>query len=137
VSGGGDDVLTNNLKPEPRRFQLGDYQCLDHGSLVLAPPDEHTNEIVTLRNADGRGCEVAATSWGFYLGPSLNARLEREGFRAALMVNPRGQVYLVAVDLARQEAFQRYLSGNGARVLVWVDDWLASLGAGPPQAAGP
>jgi hypothetical protein len=89
----------------------------------MQPPGERTHEIVTLRNASGKSCDIAATAWGFYLGPSLNSRLKSEGFKSALMVNPKGQIFLVAVEQERMGRFQGYLADNGSRILAWLDEW--------------
>ena len=116
--------MKNEMRGEPRRFQIGEFECRDHGALVFQPPDERTNEIVTLKTASGRACDVAGTSWGFYLGPSLNSRLRGQGFRAAIMVNPKDQIYLVAVEVDQMDRFSRYLQANGSRVLFWLDSCL-------------
>ena len=64
---------------------------------------------------------MTATAWGLYLGPSLNGRLKDNGYRAALVCNPQGKLFLQAVCDGREEAFQAYLKEQGLEVLTWLD----------------
>ncbi len=116
-------MLKTDFKAEPREFRLKDYVCRDHGTISLIPEDERTHEFVTFRTASGRECDFSATPWGFYLGPSLNSRLKNEGFRSALMSNADGQLYVVAIEEDRIDAFQTYLDHNDAKVVCWLDEW--------------
>ena len=116
-------MLTTDFKAEPREFTLKDYRCRDHGTISLIPSGEKTHEFVTFVTESGRRCDFSATGWGFYLGPSLNSRLKTEGFCSALMSNPDGQLYVVAVEEDRMDAFGAYLEENGSKVVCWLDEW--------------
>lgn len=107
---------------EPRVFQLKGYQIKDLGSIHFYVDEQKTNEFFSLETKEGRKCDIAATSWGYYLGPSLNSRLVREGFCAALVLNAQNQVYLMAVEDGKSEEFAAYLSDSDARVLTWIND---------------
>ncbi len=115
-------MLNFKLKDIPRIFKLGNYKCKDHG-IVHVHSEPKTHDILTFETESGRQCDVSATPWGFYLGPSLNSRLKKEGFRAALVTNSGNQLYLLAVEEDKIESFEAYLQENKSSVVQWLDIW--------------
>ena len=70
------------LKP-PRTFRVGrqsEVEIHDCGRIRLQP-----DEMVTFITSGGRQYDVTAKSWGFYATPSLNGRLQGQGFKSALV----------------------------------------------------
>lgn len=103
----------------PRRFEVDGVRLSDWGAVRLEP-----DEMLTLRSPGGRDCDITAKRWGYYLGPSLNGRLRGQGYRTALVANADDKLFVMVVDQARIEEFQRYLeAGGGHRILRWLDEW--------------
>ena len=81
--------------------------------------------MVSLVDSDQRECDFVAREWGFYLGPSLNDRLVREGFKVGLVHNEHNQLYVTAVRKDKISIFLKYLSdGQSHTLLCWLDEWL-------------
>ena len=109
-----------NLKKKPRIFEFKNVRIKDFGKIRLAK-----DEMVTFVTKSGKECDFAAKDWGFYLGPSVNSRLKRQGFKVALVVNEQGQLYVHAVEKGKMAAFKKYLKTNqNNRILCWLDEWL-------------
>lgn len=117
-------MIKVDLKTSPRTFKLGNFTMIDHGKIHFMSEQKDTNEFFSLTNAKNMECDIAATSWGYYLGPSLNSRLKNQGFRSAIMVNKMSQLYIVAIDEGEMEKFNSYIKQNDLKVITWLDDWL-------------
>lgn len=117
------NFMKTELQNKPRCFEVKGFQIKDFGKIFL-----EDGEMVSFVTPDGNECDFAAKSWGFYLGPSLNSRLKREGFKTALVYNEQGQVYVMAVETSKMQEFQKYLQTNqDNRVLCWLDEFLPSF----------
>ena len=113
-----------DLKSQPREFEFKDIKIKDYGKIML-----DDNEMVSFVTKSGRECDFTAKDWGFYIGPSLNSRLKKEGFKAALVINEQGQIYVHAVEEDKMDAFNKYLKANqDNKVLCWLDEWLSEKG---------
>jgi hypothetical protein len=107
------------LKDEPRCFNGGGVNLRDYGRIIL-----ENNDMISLVSENGKVCEITAKDWGFYLAPSINARLKKEGFKVALVKNREGKLFLNAVEADKMESFQTYLVTNqDSTVLCWLDEW--------------
>jgi hypothetical protein len=106
-----------------REFKVNDVLTRDHGKIELSSANNKTNEFVTFQTKSGKNCDFYATYWGFYLGPSVNSRLKKEGFRTGLMMNEGNQLYVVAVEVDMMTDFEDYLEHNKSKVICWLDDW--------------
>jgi len=81
--------------------------------------------MVSFVTESGCECDFSAKEWGFYLGPSLNSRLKKEGFKTALVVNESGQIYVHAVEKNKICEFRKYLETNqNNRIICWLDEWM-------------
>ena len=110
------------FKDRPRVFAVKGHAVKDLGKIILEP-----GEMVSFVTPSGKECDFTAKKWGFYLGPSLNSRLKKEGFKAALAVNEKGQLYVLAVEPEKMHLFKRYLTANQEiKVLTWLDEWIAA-----------
>ena len=108
------------LLDTPREFQVKGHSIKDLGKVQL-----EDGEMLTFLDPEGRECDFVAKKWGFYLGPSLNDRLSREGFKVALVLNEQGQIYVNAVNKDRVEEFSNYLkTGQNNTLLCWLDEWV-------------
>jgi len=107
-----------NLKSRPRVFEVKGHEVKDFGKIFLGD-----GEMVSFVTKSGRECDFAARDWGFYLGPSLNSRLKKEGFKTALVINEKGQVYVLAVERGKMRKFKKYLkAGQDIRIICWLDE---------------
>ena len=108
-----------DFKENPRIFDVNGIEYKDFGKIFLAK-----NEMVSLLSDSGREIDITAKSWGYYLGPSLNARLVDEGYKAALVINQYNKIFIMVVDKKKIEEFKSYLKDNqNNRILCWIDEW--------------
>ena len=104
----------------PRRFRVGldeSIELSDCGRISL-----EADEQVTFVTRSGREHDVVAKSWGFYATPSVNGRLKREGFKAALVRNSQGMYYVMVVETDRIEDFHEYLRVERQELCEWLDE---------------
>ncbi len=104
----------------PREFTVGfgpPVVMKDCAHIELEP-----DEQVTLKTETGAEYDVARKNWGFYATPSINGRLQKFGFRTALVRNRLNQFFVMLVEQGREEPFQEYLNDEGLTVCMWLDD---------------
>lgn len=107
------------LKENPRRFCVKGLNIRDFGKIYL-----NDGEMVSFATESGKECDFTATKWGFYLGPSVNSRLKKEGFKVALVLNEQGQLYVNAVENDKINEFKKYLKTNqNNKIICWLDEW--------------
>ena len=80
------------------------------------------DEQVTFVTKSGKQYDLAAKDWGFYATPSINGRLRREGFRAALVMNPQGRYYVMIVEIEKIKDFEDYLKAEGENIREWLGE---------------
>jgi hypothetical protein len=120
------------LEP-PREFEAGKVRIRHTADITLEP-----GEQVTFVTPGGHEYDVVRKEWGYYASPSLNGRLQRMGFRSALVCNPEGKIFLRLVEKEREETFSLYLAEQGETLLCWLDSdedvlaLLRALGVPPP-----
>ncbi len=106
-----------DIKGKPREFEVGGKTIRDFGRVHFMH-----GEMVALVSPSGRECDVTATEWGFYLAPSLNARLSAQGFKVALVCNSYGKLFLNAVEIDKKDLFDLYLCEQESRLICWLDE---------------
>ena len=107
------------LRSKPRIFEVNAGKIKDLGKIYL-----NDCEMISFVTKSGRECDFAAKKWGFYLGPSLNSRLKKEGFKVALVINKKGQLYVNAVEKDKIKLFRHYLvTGQNSKIICWLDEW--------------
>lgn len=109
--------MKSGLKAKPRVFSVGGVDIKDHGKVVL-----ESGEMISLTTSSGKECDITAMDWGFYLGPSLNGRLKKQGFRSALVKNSDGKLFVNAIEEDQLKTFERYLEQQGSKVVRWFDE---------------
>ena len=113
--------MKTKLKEEPRIFEVKGIKIKDYGKIYL-----EGGEMVSFVTKSGKECDFAAKDWGFYLGPSVNSRLKKEGFKVALVFNEKGQLYIHAVEHDKISLFKTYLKTNqNNKVICWIDEWFS------------
>lgn len=117
------------LLDTPRQFTVKGHTLKDYGKIYLSD-----GEFVSFVDSQNRECDFVARDWGFYLGPSLNDRLVREGFKVALIHNEHNQIYITAVGSDKVDDFLAYLQdGQNHTLLCWLDEWLPKDTWGNPK----
>jgi phage terminase large subunit-like protein len=107
-------------KNPPRVFNVGknsEIKISDCGEVELNP-----DEQVTFLTSSGKHYDVVAKSWGFYATSSVNARLKKEGFKAALVKNTQGRYYVMIVEKEKIGNFEAYLRMEQNKVEKWLDE---------------
>jgi len=112
--------MKTRLKKKPRIFEVKGHKIKDFGKIFL-----NDGEIVSFVTKSKKECDFAAKEWGFYLGPSVNSRLKNEGFKTALALNEKGQLYVFAVEKEKMGVFKKYSKKNqDIKILCWLDEWI-------------
>jgi len=102
---------------EPRKFTVGEVEISDVGKIILEP-----DELVSFVTSSGKEYDFVAKEWGYYVTPSINARLKKEGFKTALMKNIFNKYFLMAVDIDKKDLFERYCSSESLELIEWLDE---------------
>ncbi len=108
------------LKNPPRVFVVGKHNHIklsDCGNVFL-----DADEQLTFINKSGRELDVTAKSWGFYVTPSVNNRLLKQGYKTAITRNPQGRIYVKVVDKDCIKDFEDYVKSEDSEILEWLDE---------------
>jgi|TARA_B100000787_G_C16162775_1_gene282291 hypothetical protein len=108
-------------KTKVRKFKVGwdkKTTLKDVGSLYL-----NNDENITLKNSNNKKeYDICKKDWGFYGTPSLNKRLKKFGYRAALVKNIIfGTFGILIVDEEKKKDFLKYLKSQKMILLCWLD----------------
>ena len=95
----------------------GGPQLKDVASIELI-----ADQQITLITESQCGHDFAAKDWGFYVSPSLNGRLKREGFKTALVKNSDNKVFLNFVEIAKMVEYEKYCIDSGKQIVEWLDE---------------
>lgn len=105
-------------KDPPRVFRPSPaVEISDCGNILL-----QADEQVTFVTPSGKEHDVAAKEWGFYATPSVNGRLQDQGFKTALVRNAQGRHYVMVVEVEKLEQFQGYLEADDQQIVEWLDE---------------
>lgn len=111
--------MKHELKNSPRKFSASGIEISDYGKVQLS-----ADEMISVVSEDDREIDVTAKDWGFYLAPSLNGRLARQGYKVALVVNQQKKLFLNAVAVDKIDAFKKYLQTNqDSSIVCWLDEF--------------
>ena len=108
------------LKNPPRVFAVGKRKHInisDCGNIHLDP-----DEQVTFVNEKGQECDVVAKSWGYYITPSINSRLLKQGYKTAITRNSQGRLYVKVVDKDCVKEFEEYIRSENSEIIEWLDE---------------
>jgi len=108
------------LKEPPRIFVVGKRDHIkisDCGNVYL-----DDDEQLTFINRSGKQLDVTAKSWGFYITPSVNYRLLKQGYKTAITRNPQGRLYVKVVDKDCIKDFEKYVKSENSEILEWLDE---------------
>jgi hypothetical protein len=107
-------------KKPPRAFNVGQGSKItlnDCGELEL-----EANELITLVTKEGSRHDICRKDFGFYITMSLNRRVRKDGFRAALMRNRSNDYYIVLVEDGKEALFNAYLKEENQDIVSWLDN---------------
>lgn len=108
------------LKNPPRTFVVGkkgNIKLFDCGNVFLGD-----DEQLTFINKAGKELDITAKSWGFYVTPSVNHRLLRQGYKTAITRNPEGRIYVKVVDKDCIKDFEDYVKSENSEIVEWLDE---------------
>lgn len=108
------------LRNPPRVFAVGKRAHInisDCGSIFLAP-----DEQVTFVNDKGQEVDVVAKDWGYYITPSINSRLLKQGYKTAITRNSQGRLYVKVVEKERVAEFEEYIRSEKSEIIEWLDE---------------
>ena len=112
--------MYTDIREKPRVFTVNRVDFKDVGKICL-----EENEMISLLSDSGKEVDITAKEWGYYLGPSLNGRLEKEGYKTALVVNEYNKIFVMVVDIEKIDKFKKYLKDSqDNRILCWLDEWM-------------
>ena len=111
--------LKLDLLDKARVFSVKGHEINDLGKILL-----DKNELITFKTQSGKNFDFVAKEWGFYVTPSMNDRLKKEGFKTALVVNEIDQLYIMAIEEDKLDIFNEYLKNNQHnKVICWLDNF--------------
>jgi hypothetical protein len=100
---------------KPRLFTVNNSEIKDCGKIKL-----DKNELISFVTKSNKEYDFAAKDWGFYVTPSINGRLKKEGFKVAIVKNKNEKIYIMAVEKNKIKLFKKYCSDQQERVIKWL-----------------
>ena len=81
------------------------------------------NEHITFSTNDNKEYDFSKKDWGFYGTPSLNNRLKRFGYEAALVKNKNfgGKYTVLIVENTKKKLFNKYIKTEGMNIICWLN----------------
>ena len=108
-----------DFRETPRKFKVGIERQItisDCGNIKL-----DTDEQITLVNDNGKEYDIARKSWGYYATPSVNGRLQRFGYKTAIVLNElTGMKFVMLVEDDKEAEFNEYCKEEALKVLEWL-----------------
>ncbi len=104
-----------------RKFIVGKRKNIiltDVGSIFL-----NDNENITLKNQKKMEYDICKKNWGYYGTPSLNKRLDKFGFIAAIAKNKALKTFAVMiVEKRKKKLFLKYLKKEDMILICWLSE---------------
>lgn len=111
--------MKNNTTNSPRCFDASGVTIKDFGKLEL-----NNNDMISFKTKSNKEYDFVAKDWGFYATPSINSRLQKEGFKTSIVVNKFNRVFIMVVEDDKIEEFKKYLKDQrDHKIICWLDDW--------------
>jgi hypothetical protein len=103
------------IKKKPRLFTVNNIEIRDCGKIKL-----DKNELISFVTKSGKEYDFVAKEWGFYVTPSINGRLKKEGFKVAIVKNKNEKIFIMAVEKNKIKLFKKYCSDEQQSVIQWL-----------------
>ncbi len=108
--------MKTKILKKPRIFSVNEIEIRDFGKIKL-----EKNELISFVTKSGKEFDFTAKEWGFYLTPSINGRLKKEGFKVAIVKNKFGKIFIMAVEKNMMNSFNKYCIDQDEKVIQWLD----------------
>lgn len=109
-------IMKMKILKKPRLFSVNDIEIKDCGKIKL-----DKNELISFVTKSGREYDFTAKEWGFYVTPSINGRLKKEGFKIAIVKNKTKKIYIMAVEKDKINLFKKYCKIEQEKILQWIN----------------
>lgn len=87
------------------------------------------NEVVTFLTKDGLEYDVVRKSWGYYATPSLESRLDSNGFDSAIVRSKiSGHHFVVLIEKKLLPQWRAYADAEDLEVVSWLNIELPEKG---------
>ena len=106
------------ISNKPRIFSVNETEIKDYGKIEL-----EKNELVSFVTKSGKEFDFTAKEWGFYVTPSINDRLQKEGFKVAIVKNKFGKIFVMAVEKNMMSSFNKYCLTQDEKVVQWLNNF--------------
>ena len=108
-------IMKTKIKKKPRLFNVNTIKIKDYGKIKLSK-----NEMISFVTKSKKEYDFTAKDWGFYVSPSINGRLKKEGFKIALVKNKLGKIFIMAVEREKTKIFKKYLINQQEKLFKWL-----------------
>ena len=110
-------IMEIKFLKKPRIFSVNEIEIKDYGKIKL-----DKNEMVSFVTKSGKEYDFISKDWGFYVTPSINGRLKKEGFKIAMVINKHRKIYIMAVEKEKKKTtlFKQYCAKEGLKILKWL-----------------
>ena len=107
------------ISKKPRIFKVGKNKKikLKEVAFLYLKNNEQITFISEKKNYD-----FSKKSWGYYVTPSINGRLKKEGFKTALVRNKSNKYYVMVVDNKKLKNFKNYCKTENQKIIEWIDE---------------
>ncbi len=107
------------ISKKPRIFKVGKNKKikLKEVAFLYLKNNEQITFICEKKNYD-----FSKKSWGYYVTPSINGRLKKEGFKTALVRNKSNKYYVMVVDNKKLKNFKNYCKTENQKIIEWIDE---------------
>ena len=79
-----------------------------------------SNELITLKDKK-KEFDITKKSWGYYATPSIDKRLNKNGYLTAIIKNKNTKnIFVVLVDKNKKKLFLKYIKKENIKVLKWL-----------------
>ena len=103
------------ISKKPRKFSVQDVTITDYGKIFI-----DSNQMISFVTKSKKKYDFTCKEWGFYISPSINSRLKKEGFKIAQVKNKKGKFYLMAVEREKKSSFKSYCFDQQLKILKWL-----------------
>ena len=108
-------IMKTKILKNPRLFSVNNIEIKDFGKIKL-----DKNELISFVTKSGREYDFAAKEWGFYVTPSINGRLKKEGFKIAIVTNKSKKIFILAVEKDKINLFKKYCNNQQEKIIQWL-----------------
>ena len=99
-----------------RKFNCGRNVELAH----VADISLENNELITFKSKENKEYDFVSKEWGYYATPSINKRLKKNGYKAALMKNKNADTFVVIVEIKKIKLWEKYNEEEEQIFVKWI-----------------